>query len=169
MPKSSSPFQISKSILEKFQDKKWLKNQLVAGKRVQELIGFSDETMDQFYTKACHLFENKNYSDSSNAFLFLVTVNPYHYDYWLGLGAATQHCNQYEAAIDAYEMAAICQLDNPIPYFHLANCLFAMHDRDSALQALDLVLEYSQDIDAYDDIRRKAISAKTVLAHEEEG
>jgi type III secretion system low calcium response chaperone LcrH/SycD len=160
-------FTISPTALKHLSDKNWVQKQLSDEMSVQNMIGFSDETMDQFYAAACHIFENKNYDDASKAFLFLVTINPYHYDYWLGLGAATQHCHDYEAAIDAYEMAAICQLDNPIPYFHLANCLFAMHDRDSALKAIEMVLEYSTGNDEYTDLRQKAIAAKGVLEHED--
>lgn len=160
-------FTISQETQKLISNKDWVQKQLLDGKSVQEMLGFSDEVMNQFYTNACQIFENKRYDDASNAFLFLVTINPYHYDYWLGLGAATQHSHDYEAAIDAYEMAAICQLDNPIPYFHLANCLFAMHDRDNALKAIEMVLEYSQENDEFSDLRRKAMAAKGVLEHED--
>ena len=54
---------------------------------------------------------------------------------------STQLCHEYEAAIDAYELAAICDISSPIPYFYLAKCLFAIHDRESALKALDLAIE----------------------------
>lgn len=160
-------YHISPEILRQLSDKNWVQKQLSEGNSVQKMMGFNDETMNQFYATACKIFENKNYDDASKAFLFLVTINPYHYDYWLGLGAATQHCHDYEAAVDAYEMAAICQLDNPIPYFHLANCLFAMHDRDSALKAIEMVLEYSNDNADFSDLRQKAMAAKGVLEHED--
>lgn len=166
MSKKIKEFEIPKGNLKKIVNRDWVKKQLIAGKKIQDILELPDSTMDKFYLAACQLFENKSYHDAADAFLFLVTVNPYHYDYWIGLGASTQHCNEYEAAIDAYEMAAICQLDNPIPYFHLANCLFAMHDRESALQAIELVLEYSEDNDSYDELRHKAHAAKAVLEKE---
>ncbi len=159
-------FDISPQIRKKLNDKKWLKKQFAAGKNAQQILGFSDDTMEKFYRAAYRLFENKRYLDAANAFLFLVTLNPYHYDYWLGLGAATQRCENYEGAVDAYEMAAICQLENPIPYFHLAKCLFAMHDRESALQAIDLALEYSEGLAEYEDIYQQAKAAKALLMKE---
>lgn len=160
-------FEISKKIKKKIKDKKWLKKQFAAGKSAQEILEFSDQTMEKFYHAAFQLLDNKRYQDAANAFLFLVTLNPYHYDYWLGLGAATQRCEDYEAAIDAYEMAAICQLDSPVPYFHLAKCLFAMHDRESAMQAIDLALEYSEGISEFEDVHTHALAAKALLIKEQ--
>ncbi len=167
MEENFGEFGIPEKIRKKLKDKKWLKKQLDSGKTAQEIIGFPDETMNKFYHAAYVLFENKRYVDAADAFLFLVTMNPYHYDYWLGLGAATQRCGDYEAAIDSYEMAAICQLENPIPYFHLAKCLFAMHDRESALQAIDLALEYAEGRSEYDEIYHQALAAKELLHKEQ--
>jgi type III secretion system low calcium response chaperone LcrH/SycD len=160
-------FEISPEIRKKIRDRHWVKEQLAEGISAQELLGFSDTTMGKFYSAAYRLFEGKRYVDAANAFLFLVTLNPYHYDYWLGLGAATQRCGNYEAAIDAYEMAAICHVDNPIPYFHLAKCLFAMHDRESALQAIELAIEYAEGSSEYDEVYRQALAAKALLLKEQ--
>ncbi len=159
-------FSISKNVRKKLKNKKSLKKALSEGVTPQEILEFSEETMNKFYGAACKLFENKRYSDAANAFLFLVTLNSYHYDYWLGLGAATQRCGDYEAAIDAYEMAAICHLESPEPYFHLAKCLFAMHDRDSALQAIDLAIEYSEGRSDYIEVHKQALAAKALLLKE---
>lgn len=163
MKNEEGGFEISKQGRKRLKDKKWLKKALAAGKTPQEILGFSEETMNKFYEAACRLFEVKRYEDAANAFLFLVTMNSYHYDYWIGLGAAVQRCGDYEAAIDAYEMAAVCQLENPAPYFHLAKCLFAMHDRESALQAVDLALEYSEGRSEFSDIHQQALAAKALL------
>jgi type III secretion system low calcium response chaperone LcrH/SycD len=163
MEKENNEFEISKQARKRLKDKKWLKKALASGKTPQEILEFSEDTMNKYYEAACRLFENKRYNDAANAFLFLVTMNSYHYDYWLGLGAAVQRCGDYEAAIDAYEMAAVCQLENPAPYFHLAKCLFAMHDRESALQAIDLALEYSEGRNEFADIHKQALAARALL------
>jgi type III secretion system low calcium response chaperone LcrH/SycD len=160
-------FEISKKVSEKIKDKQLLKREFSEGKNIQEILEFSEETMNKFYGAALSIFEKKEYQKAVQAFSFLAGVNPYHYDYWLGLGASIQHCHDYEAAIDAYEMAAICQIDNPVPYFHLAKCLFAMHDRNSALQAIDLAIEYSENQDQYDELHRQAKAAKETLLKEQ--
>lgn len=162
-------FEISEDVCNQLKNEQWLKNAIFAGKTPQEIVGFSEGTMNKFYEAACHLFETKRYEEASNAFLFLVTMNSFHYDYWLGLGSSLQSCGDHETAIDAYELAAICSLDNPVPYIHLAKCLFAMHDRDSALQAIELALEYSADLEEYGDIYKQALAAKALLIKDKGG
>ena len=163
-----SEFKLSKKAKEKLKDKKLLEKELAAGKSAQEIIGFSDATMAKFYHAAYQLFEHQRYQDAADAFFFLATLNPRHHEYWLGLGMATQLCHNYEAAIDAYELAAICDISSPIPYFYLAKCLFAIHDRESALQALDLAIETAGENDDYADLKRQATAAKKILLKSEE-
>jgi type III secretion system low calcium response chaperone LcrH/SycD len=156
-------FKVSKKVKTKLKNKTLLKKQLAEGKTAQEIMEFSDKTMFKFYQAAYHLMEHRRYTDASNAFLFLVTLNPYHPDYWLGLGMTAQLTQDYETAIDAYEMAAACQLENPTPYFYLAKCLFAMHDRKSAMLALDLAIDYAAFDERFADIKHEAEKAKEIL------
>lgn len=163
-------FKLSKKTREKLKDKATLKKELAAGKTVQEILGFSNGTMEKLFESALQLLEHKRYIDAANAFLFLAILNPHSVDYWMSLGTAAQYCHDYEGALDAYEMAAYERIDNPVPYFYLAKCLFALHDRDSTLQALDLAIEYSGDSDEYSELRHQAQEAKALLLkteHEE--
>jgi type III secretion system low calcium response chaperone LcrH/SycD len=156
-------FKLSKKAKEKLKNKELLKRELANGKTPQEILGFKEETMAKFYRAAYQLFEHQRYIDAANAFLFLVTLNTHKHDYWLGLGMSAQLCGDYEGAIDAYEMAAITDVESPVPYFYLAKCLFAIHDRESALQALDLALEYAEGKDQFTDLIQQAKAAKALL------
>lgn len=156
-------FKLSPEVKKKLKNEKILKKELAEGKTAQEILEISNETMAKFYGAAYRLFEHKRYEEAGNAFLFLATLNPHYQDYWLGLGMATQMCHDYEAAIDAYELAAIANIASPVPYFYLAKCLFAIHDRESALQALDLAIETADDIEEYADLKQQALAAKQIL------
>jgi type III secretion system low calcium response chaperone LcrH/SycD len=158
-----SEFKLSKKIKEKLKNKKLLKKELSEGKSAQEILEFSDSTMGKFYQAAYTLLEHNRYADAANAFLFLATLNPHIHDYWLGLGMATQMNKDYESAIDAYELAALNDFSNPIPFFYLAKCLFAIHDRESAIQALDLAIETAADLDEYAELKHQAEEAKKIL------
>ena len=46
---------------------------------------------------------------------------------------------------------------------YLAKCFFAVHDRENALNALELAVEYASDFAEYADLKRKAIKAKNLL------
>jgi type III secretion system low calcium response chaperone LcrH/SycD len=167
MKDNLSEFRLSAKAKAKLKNKKLLKKELAKGKTAQEIIGFSNETMAKFYKAAYLLFENKRYQDAANAFLFLATLNPHNHDYWLALGMSTQLGHDYEAAIDAYELAALCDISSPVPYFYLAKCLFAIHDRESALQALDLAIETADEIEEYEELKQQANMAKNMLLKHE--
>lgn len=159
-------FRLSPEAKAKLKNKKLLQKEFAEGKTAQEIMGFSDEVMAKFYGAAYRLFEHKRYEDAANAFLFLATLNPHNHDYWLGLGMASQLSQEYEAAIDAYELAAISNIESPVPYFYLAKCLFAIHDRESALQALELAIESAGDIPEYSELRRQAEEARQLLIND---
>jgi len=158
-----SDFKLSAKTKAKLKNEKLLKKELEKGKTAQEIMGFSDKAMAKFYQAAYFLFEHKRYQDAADAFLFLATLNPHHHEYWLGIGMATQMCQDYDAAIDAYELAALCNIISPAPYFYLAKCLFAIHERDSALQALDLAIDTADDLDEYSELKRQAEMAKQMI------
>lgn len=162
-----SEFHLSKKAIEKLKNKALLKKELASGKTAQEIAGFSDSTMAKFYRAAYNIFEQNRYKEAANAFLFLATLNPHNHEYWLGLGMATQMCHDYEAAIDAYELAAFNEMESPVPYFYLAKCLFAIHDRENALQALDLAIEAADDIEEHMKLKKQAETAKRLLLDHE--
>lgn len=163
MKKDLSEFFLSEETKQKLNNFSLLQEELQGGKSVQEIIGFSNETMSKFYKAAYHLFEDKNYKDAANAFLFLASINTHNSDYWLGLGMSTQMCHEYETAIDAYELAAYLEVTNPVPYLYLAKCLFAIHERENSLHALDLAIEMAADQEEYQELMSQAEAAKELI------
>lgn len=140
-----------------------LKKALAGGQTPQDILGLTTQQMARFYGAAYNLFQKHQFEEASNAYVFLIALNSNNHDYWVGLGMSRQMLSDYEGAIDAYELAATCELDNPVPYFYLAKCLFAIHDRENALEAIELALEYSADRPTYDELHRQAHAAKTLL------
>lgn len=159
----SDEFKLSKKVKARLKNKPLLKRWLAKGKTAQEILEFSESTMLKFYQSAYTLLQHNRHQDAANAFLFLVTLNPYQHDYWIGLGMASQLTQDYELAIDAYEMAAVCKIEDPTPYFYLAKCLFAIHDRSSALLAFDLAIEYAGTNEKFKDLKKQAQQAKKIL------
>jgi type III secretion system low calcium response chaperone LcrH/SycD len=154
---------ISEAVLKKLGNRAWVKKQLKLGKTVQNLLNFTPETLQLFSTAAFSLLEQKGLADSLNAFTFIVALNPKILTHWLGLGMTLQLSHKYEEALDAYEMAATLELENPYPYFYIAKCLFALHDRTSATEALQLAILYSSDNPEYFDLHAEAQAAlKTI-------
>ncbi len=93
--------------------------------------------------KAYRLLKEERFDEAADCFLFLTAINPKDYLLWLGLGIAEHKLAHYEEAYDAYEMAAACELDAPLPYYYMAKCCFALHDRVAANRAIHIASELS--------------------------
>lgn len=154
---------LSNTLQSRLEDRNELKQALGNGQFPQEILQLSAEQMARFYSAAYNLFQQHHYKEAADAFLFLIALNSTNHDTWVGLGMATQMLGDYEGAIDAYELAAACELDSPVPYFYLAKCLFAIHDRENALEAIELALEYSADRSSFEELHRQAQAAKKLL------
>lgn len=148
---------------EKLDNQKLVEEELQQGKSIKEIIQISDRLCRRLYQVAFHLFEEKNYKDAYNAFIFLSAIDPNCSQYWLGLGMSAQMCHDYETAIDAYELTACMEIDNPVPYFYLSKCLFAIHERENSLHALDLAIEVAGEVEDYQELKRQAEAAKKLL------
>lgn len=154
---------LTQKISQKLSDTNSITLSLKSGQGGQALFEYTDEVMGVLYKKAHYLLAENQVDNAVDAFTFLTTLNPFHSEYWMGLGAALQLGHDYEAAIDAYEMAAIYNIENPLPYLYLGKCLFAIHDRKSALQSFELAIAYADEIEEYAEIKEEAEKAKKHL------
>lgn len=152
-------FQISKEALEKLKDPLHIKKQVDAGKTFQEILGYSIQTMDKFYEAAYSLFQKQQYEEAADAFVFLTTLNPKVHNYWLGLGMSEQLNEEYDAALMAYSMAIVTNAENPLPHYHSATCYRAVHDKESALLALELAIKHAGDHENHSAIKVHAQQA----------
>ncbi len=161
-----SSFAIAPEIQEKIKNKNVLLQEFQNSSHPGEILGFSPETLAKFYRSAHHLLQERRYDEASKAFLFLVVVNPSNFDCWLGLGMSVQMLGDFEGGIDAYEMAAFLDVENPVSYFYLSKCFFAMHDRENAKQALEMAIEYADENPEYSALKHQAVVALGLIDQE---
>jgi type III secretion system low calcium response chaperone LcrH/SycD len=129
---------IPEDVLHQLQKPDELKQFIDDGRSLQEIIGYSDELMEELYQAACEVFAEGKYSESQDGFLFLTTLNPYVYAYWLGLGMSHQLLEEYEQAILTYECASQVDSEAPLPYYYLAGCHLLLNHLDEAKKAIEL-------------------------------
>lgn len=123
---------IPDEVLKRIQQPELFKDDIDQGKSLQEILGYSDEVMDKLYQVAHNLFEENRYHQALDAFLFLSTMNPFVYAYWLGLGMVYQVLEEYEQALLCYECAHKIEMEEPLPLFHMASCNFLLNDMQKA-------------------------------------
>ncbi|MFA6915308.1 MAG: SycD/LcrH family type III secretion system chaperone [Parachlamydiales bacterium] len=154
---------ISKEQLEHILNPDVVLRELLSEKQVAEQLKLDPEDLAIMYRHALELFKKEHYQDAAYAFFFLSFLDNTNFDIWIGLGMSLQMTQHYEAAIIAYELAAVREIENPIPYFYLAKCLFAIHDHKAALEAIEMAIEYSEDQPKFAEILEQSRTAKASL------
>lgn len=152
-----------KEIILKLNEPAVLLRHMEEGGTFQEILALDEAAMNALYEDAYVLLQSAEYSDASDAFLCLTTLNPYISTYWIGLGIAEQAHRACHAALVAYAMAIVCDDKNPTPYYCAASCHYLNNDIDEALSSIKIALEKAGDDPYYDDIRTRALNSQAVL------
>lgn len=119
----------------------FLKKEMEQGSLIQKTVGLSDETLLWIYGIGLELFEANQAQEASLIFLMLVLLNPLISDYWIALGITQRSLKEEEAAIYSFEMAALMNLNNPIPSYNLAEIYLKQKELEQAKKQLYLLEE----------------------------
>lgn len=132
------------------------------GKTFQDILGWSEEDIQEIYQLANTLFENKEYYESSSILKLLCLVQPLRYQFWLKAGDALEEENKNEEALISYYGGLRI---NPYAFnLHFGICfvLCKMNFYDEALQILEeahLLIDETEKagekVDEIPDLREK--------------
>lgn len=128
----------------------------------KELLHYDENLMQTQYQKAYDLYQKADYKSAAAVFSYLTVLNPYDYNYWMGLGIAKQSDRFYEEAIVSYTAAEAMNPENPLPHLHLAQCFYALNAHDQAVEHLKQAIAVAGDRPDYQEVRLKA---STILKH----
>ncbi len=119
-----------------------LKKFLADGKSISDVLGFSPEAIDHFYTAAHNLISQKRYKDAKDAFFFLVTIAPQVSECWLGLGLAYGQCKETEGAIHSFLRAIALSPHRADGYVAFARLFTAINDLPRAQKVCDIGMSF---------------------------
>ena len=100
---------------------------------------------EALYQMAYGLYEQGRYSDALKLFSSLVMQDHHEPRYLFALGSTCQVLGRHTDALQHYMAAAVENADDPLPIFHAAECLIAMHHFSEAIDSLVLVIELCPD------------------------
>lgn len=121
---------------------------VMQGATAAQAAGVSQETLESLYSLAHNAYNSGSFRDAQTVFQALTLYCPHEYRFWLGLAGSRQAQKQYEAAIDAYQMAAVAGLlKNPEPFLYASRCLLQLGRKDDAVVALSMMLSIGSDAD----------------------
>ena len=117
-----------------------LKKISTKGISAKQAMGLTDEMVEGIYGQAYRLFNNGKYNDADQLFRLLLMINPTEGKYTMGLAACLHMQKDYKAAADVYAIVGIIDPQNPVPFYHAADCFMQLHDAMSAIIALEMAI-----------------------------
>jgi len=98
------------------------------GGTLGDLAGISDEQFEALYAAAYRLYSTDRFEEAAKFFAYLGMTDPYERRYTLGLGACLQMLKKWDEAIAAYTLCIALDVEDPVPAFHMAECLAGQGD-----------------------------------------
>ena len=160
-------FNMSDIILTQEQLQK-LVNGVMKGATAGPAVGISRDKLENLYALGNGLYTSGNFKDAHVIFQALCIYDSNDYRFWMGLAGSRQAMEDYEKAIDAYQMAAVAtSLHNPEPFLYAARCLLKLGRKEDAIVAIEGLLT----LGSKEDPRVVACheKAKALLTHLQAG
>lgn len=155
---------LSDQELEEF-TKKFFNNAMTFG----ELRGMEPKDMAAIYSIGYGLYSNGQFENAEKVFKFLCFYDHLEKKNWMGLGATRQMLKKFEAATQAYGMAALLDPEDPKPPLHAADCFLALSRLNEAESALNGAITFAGDKPEYRDVAQRAQTLLSLLKNKKEG
>ena len=123
---------------------------------LKDIRGLTTEQMEGIYALAYNLYDQSLYEEAHNIFTFLCLYDHLETKYWLALGACRQMLKRYQAAIDAFSMAALLDEENPAVPLHAAECYLALDNLDGAEQGAEAARWLAEKHSGHDAVSDRA-------------
>ena len=111
----------------------------------KDVQGFSDDNMEALYTVAYNAVQAGAFEKAEKLFRFLALFDNSQEKYWNGLGLSLFNQGNYDGALQAYSMATLLNIDDPLVPMRLAECHLALGDIETAVGTLEVALEVAGD------------------------
>ncbi len=137
---------------------------LLKGGTVQEVFKLSNQVLEKYFQASERLLQEKRYEEASDAFFFLIYLNPYYHSFWVCLGMAEQGRGNFSDATFAYLIAQALKIENPIPYLNVAKCFMALGEKEAAAENIEKAIEFSHLSSDHKTIKKEAEKLKKVCS-----
>lgn len=118
-----------------------VRDALISGAPLFQILGMDATVIEGRYALAHQLYSAGKYSDAETVFRWLSVYANTEEAHWMGLGACRQALENYDGALEAYQMAALySSLEDPAPFYYSAICLLKQGKREDASVSLQAVL-----------------------------
>ncbi|MBO4300542.1 MAG: SycD/LcrH family type III secretion system chaperone [Desulfovibrio sp.] len=118
-----------------------VRDALIRGEPLYRILGMKKGMIEARYALAHQLYAAGKYEDAETLFRWLTAYANDNEAHWLGLAACRQALENYDGALEAYQMAALyTSLEDPAPFYYSAICLLKQGKPEDAKVSLQAVL-----------------------------
>lgn len=136
------------------------------GMMPKDALGIQESDTESLYAQGYQLYNMGKYKDARNVFASLLMIDPIEPRFMFGHAACSHMLEEYETAADMYTHQAMVSPDDPVPYYHAADCYIKIADPFSAEVALNLVIKRSQNRPEFAMIKERAEMTVKKLSEE---
>ena len=113
---------------------------LAAGRPMGDVCGIGPDEIEAVYSLGYTYYQVGRLEEAEPMFRFAAMMMPLDPKYGYALASTLQAERKYEAASVAYAALVAVDITNPAVYNGVAECRFAMGDKDGAREALEALL-----------------------------
>ena len=118
-----------------------VRDAIIRGEPLYRILGMKKSMIEARYALAHQLFTAGKYADAETLFRWLTAYENDNEAHWMGLGACRQARENYNGALEAYQMAALySSLQDPAPFYYSGVCLLKQGKDEDAKVSMQAVL-----------------------------
>lgn len=125
--------------------------------------------LEGIYAQAYQQYNAGNYEKAFKTFEMLAYLNNDDPRFMFGMAACFQGLKKYKQAYNSFLICAMLDKDNPVPYYHAADCCLQEGEKISALVMLQIVIQKSEGKPEYSYIKDRSEVLKESLTLEING
>jgi type III secretion system low calcium response chaperone LcrH/SycD len=108
-----------------------------------DFAGFDEKALEPAYALAFNLINQNQYYEAEKLLVWLCGIDHYQTKYFIGLGICRQQMGRHEKAVQAYAVAGMLDVNNPVPALRAAECYLAMGMLEEARSGCKAALHWA--------------------------
>jgi type III secretion system low calcium response chaperone LcrH/SycD len=122
---------------------------------LKEALGFSPELIEELYQYGYSLFQSGKYEEALPVFNLLRFIDSDNERYTFALAVTYHHLKNYIEAAGNYMLCELLNPEDPLPFYHLADCFTKMDQPELAFNAMKLANQLAGQESKYAELKEK--------------
>ncbi|MBT3394752.1 MAG: SycD/LcrH family type III secretion system chaperone [Waddliaceae bacterium] len=136
---------------------------VVQGVSPKDALQFTPGMIETIYAQAYTLYNAGKYKDAEEIFRTLIFLDPLQARYHMGLSSSLHRKKEYNEAIKQYIVTSFFDENNPLPYYHAADCFLELNDPDSAQDVLQKAIEACGESAEWQKLKKQMVLMKKAI------